>query len=273
MPRPEWRRLTSIYVERFVVALLISATTGGVVLAGQFLVGLLTDSKYAASVTFSSKMTGIVLLGVWGAGFGALIGTTIAFVALCVLAPTRVWRTYFPLTLGASVGLAAQFGVLALITPKDSNSAWVFAPIGPTVGGIISAAVYARKERASAWEMAKMQGRWRQVEHEANGIKNPADEYVGGVTTFSGNCFTVHNVDGSVMLKGTFSLDASVSPKAIDWIDSIGPDAGKVLPASYRLKGDTFIFIAGDEGARRPTEFVTKIGETMRSFVRLHPDE
>ena len=109
---------------------------------------------------------------------------------------------------------------------------------------------FSRKQAAAAErEMAKLQGRWRQVEHEANGIKNPADEFVDGVTTFSGNCFTVHNLDGSVMLRGTFSLDASVSPKAIDWIDSIGPDAGKVLPASYRLRGDTFIFIAGDEGA------------------------
>ncbi len=119
-------------------------------------------------------------------------------------------------------------------------------------------------------EVAKLQGSWRQVHKEADGIENPDDEFdVGAVTTFSRHSFTVRNLDGSVALNGTFSIDASVSPKAIDWVDSIGPDAGKVLPASYTLEGDTFVFIAGDEGAQRPTAFVTTIGQTMRTFARV----
>ncbi len=118
-------------------------------------------------------------------------------------------------------------------------------------------------------EVAKLQGAWRQLTQEADGIKNHPDAGdVGGITTFSGNNFTVRNLDGSVVLRGSFSIDTSVSPKAIDWIDSTGPDAGKILPASYELNGDSFVFIAGAEGSRRPTEFATKIGETMRSFVR-----
>ena len=40
------------------------------------------------------------------------------------------------------------------------------------------------------------------------------------------------------------------------------------LPASYTLEGDHFIFIAGNEGAPRPTVFQTTAGQTMRSFVR-----
>ena len=48
----------------------------------------------------------------------------------------------------------------------------------------------------------------------------------------------------------------------------MGPDAGKILPAIYKLDGDHFVFIAGDEGAPRPTEFRTGPGQTMRSFVR-----
>jgi uncharacterized protein (TIGR03067 family) len=118
-------------------------------------------------------------------------------------------------------------------------------------------------------EVAKLQGTWRQCFHEADGIRNPPDEYdAGGITTISGTTFTVQNLDGSVVLRGTFSIDASVTPKAIDWIDSIGPDAGKVLPASYKLEDDTFIFIAGNDGSLRPTDFTTKIGETMRAFLR-----
>ena len=48
----------------------------------------------------------------------------------------------------------------------------------------------------------------------------------------------------------------------------MGDDAGKPLPASYRLDGDEFVFIAADEGMPRPTVFSTGPGQTMRSFVR-----
>lgn len=63
-------------------------------------------------------------------------------------------------------------------------------------------------------------------------------------------------------------LDASATPKAITWTDAIGADAGKQLPASYRLQGDRFEFIAADEGAPRPIRFRTGPGQTIRSFVR-----
>lgn len=70
------------------------------------------------------------------------------------------------------------------------------------------------------------------------------------------------------MLEGVFELDASTSPKSITWIDAIGADAGKRLPASYRLELNSFIFIAADEGAPRPTVFRTRPGLTMRGFTR-----
>ena len=116
-------------------------------------------------------------------------------------------------------------------------------------------------------DVALLQGRWRQVSCEADGVRCP-DDGLAGITTFSGHTFTVQSEDGTVLLTGTFSLNAAACPKAIDWTDTIGPDAGKTLPAIYVLEGDNFIFIAADEGAQRPTEFRTKGGETMRSFVR-----
>jgi uncharacterized protein (TIGR03067 family) len=119
-------------------------------------------------------------------------------------------------------------------------------------------------------ELAKLQGAWRQVYCEAGGIVDPpGDIGAESTTTIAGRTFTVRAPDGTVVLEGTFSLDASLSPKAIDWIDSIGPDAGKILPASYALDADHFTFIAGDEGGPRPTLFATNPGETMRAFVRV----
>ena len=68
--------------------------------------------------------------------------------------------------------------------------------------------------------------------------------------------------------KHCFFLDSGTVPKSITWIDSMGDDAGKHLPASYRLDGDEFAFIAADEGMPRPTIFSTGPGQTMRTFLR-----
>ena len=122
----------------------------------------------------------------------------------------------------------------------------------------------------SSRDLAALQGSWEQVDLEADGISNPPDSLSppGALTTFSDNHFAVRTTEGALLLEGTFTLDASATPKAINWIDSIGPDSGKQLPAIYRLEGDLLIFIAGDEGAPRPTTFRTGSGQTMRTFVR-----
>ena len=119
-------------------------------------------------------------------------------------------------------------------------------------------------------DMASLQGGWLQVGLEADGVSNPPDQHgaPGALTRFSGQRFSVRTVEGDLLLEGTFTLDASTTPRSITWVDSIGADSGKRLPASYRLDGDHFVFIAGDEGASRPTVFHTGPGQTMRTFVR-----
>jgi uncharacterized protein (TIGR03067 family) len=119
-------------------------------------------------------------------------------------------------------------------------------------------------------DLTALQGDWEQVAMEADGLSDPPDFHgaPGAITTFSGHRFDVRAVTGESILSGTFTLDASMSPRSITWVDSVGEDAGKRLPASYRLDGDAFVFIAGNEGEPRPTEFSTVPGQTMRSFVR-----
>lgn len=120
-------------------------------------------------------------------------------------------------------------------------------------------------------DLAVLQGCWEQVLLEADGVADPPDEHsaAGALLFISGNGFCVRKESGEVLLEGVFELDAGVCPKAITWIDSIGADAGKRLPASYLLEGDRFLFIAADEGAARPTAFRTVVGLTMRGFVRV----
>lgn len=115
-----------------------------------------------------------------------------------------------------------------------------------------------------------LQGAWEQTALEDNGVLNPPDAHSapGAITTIAGDRFEVTTVDGNILLAGRFSLDTHTTPKSITWVDSIGDDAGKQLPASYQLDGDHFVFIAADEGMPRPTVFSTGLGQTMRTFVR-----
>lgn len=119
-------------------------------------------------------------------------------------------------------------------------------------------------------DLAVLQGVWEQVTVEVDGVANPLDEYSapGTLTTITGTHFAVHAPGGTLVLEGDFILDETACPKRVTWIDSIGPDTGKRLPAIYRLEGDHFVFVAADEGAPWPTEFRTGKGETLRRFVR-----
>jgi len=119
-------------------------------------------------------------------------------------------------------------------------------------------------------DIQALQGAWEQTSLEDSGVLNPIDAHSapGALTTISGDRFEVKTVSGEVLLAGRFFLDSSTVPKSITWVDALGDDAGKHLPASYRLEGDSFVFIAADEGMPRPIVFSTGPGQTMRTFVR-----
>ncbi|MCR4538379.1 TIGR03067 domain-containing protein [Pseudomonas sp. 18.1.10] len=124
--------------------------------------------------------------------------------------------------------------------------------------------------RSTDPDLQALQGIWEQTALEDSGVLNPVDAHSapGAITTIAGDRFEVTTVNGDVLLAGRFFLDSTTTPKSITWIDSVGEDAGKQLPASYRLEKDEFVFIAADEHMPRPTEFSTGPGQTMRTFVR-----
>lgn len=127
-------------------------------------------------------------------------------------------------------------------------------------------------DTASVTDIRRLQGVWTQTRLVADGVPEPPDDEhtaPGAVCIFEGDAFRVVKPDGAVLLKGVFTLDASISPKAIDWIDSIGEDAGKILPAIYELTDNTFRFIVADEGQPRPRRFKSVSGLTMREFIRV----
>jgi len=119
-------------------------------------------------------------------------------------------------------------------------------------------------------ELKIFQGKWRQVKCEANGITDPPDEFGSNpITTFHGNSYVVTHPDGTVVIRGEFTLDPSATPKAIDWTDTAGADKGKTFLSIYHFEGDCLMFCAADEGMERPKTFHTRIGDTLRIHQRI----
>jgi uncharacterized protein (TIGR03067 family) len=119
-------------------------------------------------------------------------------------------------------------------------------------------------------EIAKFQGSWKQIGYERDGVREPIDDEKDWQprTMFIGTTFVVRIADGSNPIRGTFKLDLTQDPKAVDWTDTHGVDAGKTFLAIYSLEGDKLIFCAAEEEQKRPTEFKTKLGEVLRILER-----
>jgi len=121
-------------------------------------------------------------------------------------------------------------------------------------------------------EMRKFQGTWKQIAYERDGVPEPQDEQGWEPkVTFVGDTFVVTLADGSIPIKGTYKVDPTRNPKAVDWTDTIGEDAGKTLLAIYSLEGDRLIFCAASPGQERPTEFRTRPGQVLRVSQREMP--
>lgn len=115
-----------------------------------------------------------------------------------------------------------------------------------------------------------LQGRWRQVRFEENGEVDPPDSHGApdAILTIAGTSFHVAVPGEEPLVEGNLVLHSLTSPKGIDWIDSMGADAGLVLPAVYNLTDDSFAFAAADHGMERPRDFTGGNGITIRAFVR-----
>jgi uncharacterized protein (TIGR03067 family) len=123
---------------------------------------------------------------------------------------------------------------------------------------------------AIAEELKKLQGTWKQIALEKDGLPESVDEFgLEPTSTFVDDTYVVTLADGTIAIKGTFKLDPTQVPKTIDWTDTFGADAGQTFLAIYSLEGDRLIFCAADDGQERPTEFRTGPGQVLRVSQRL----
>ena len=107
-----------------------------------------------------------------------------------------------------------------------------------------------------------LQGAWKVVSSEAGG-KDQTEEFKDHLLVFEGDTFALKK-GNDVGLKGTFKLDPSEKPSAIDMTITEGGqegDKGKVLHGIYELGKDALKWCTAEPGGTdRPKEFSTTEG-------------
>jgi uncharacterized protein (TIGR03067 family) len=124
----------------------------------------------------------------------------------------------------------------------------------------------APKNDAAKADRDKLQGTWTVVSLEVGGNEVGADETKNFKLEFKGD--KVIFTDGKQTHEGTFKLEPTAKPKAIDVIPLDGPDKGKTERGIYAFEGETLKICGADADKERPKGFTTKEG-TGRTLVVL----
>ena len=128
-------------------------------------------------------------------------------------------------------------------------------------GLLLSTSLAADKDDVKKDQEA-LQGAWR-AESSERGGKAQGEEAKEHLLVFEKDTFTIKRGD-QVLLRGTFKLDPTKKPKAIDMTVTEGrgdDDKGKEVHGIYELTKDGLRWCASEPGnADRPKEFTTKEG-------------
>jgi uncharacterized protein (TIGR03067 family) len=87
-----------------------------------------------------------------------------------------------------------------------------------------------------------LNGTWQVVSQWTNGKEDTIPKEGGDMVTISDGKHTIKEVDKAVC-KGTFTLDSTKTPIAIDRTMSEGDDKGKTALGIYKLTGDEVKFV------------------------------
>jgi uncharacterized protein (TIGR03067 family) len=111
--------------------------------------------------------------------------------------------------------------------------------------------------KRSAADLSKMQGNWMMSLMKFNGLKTPEEEVQALFRTVKDSTYNVSRYDRE-MVKGTFKLDASQSPKTIDSV--LAGQDGKPIPGIYEFDGEKLRICAAPPGKPRPKDFEARLG-------------
>jgi uncharacterized protein (TIGR03067 family) len=119
----------------------------------------------------------------------------------------------------------------------------------------------------------KLQGTWSATKAEPDG--KGADDVVGHRLSFAGNRFQIRSKGGKPLYEGTFRVEPSTKPAAIDFEHTEGSLKGKTWKGIYALDGDTLTICDNapnlDKGRPAAFEARTGSGYILITFKRAKP--
>lgn len=120
-------------------------------------------------------------------------------------------------------------------------------------------------------ELRTIEGPWRFVAVQSQGKEIPGESFKDSKLLLRGGVLTTM-VPGYTD-RGTFRIDPSASPKAIDITLNEGLRQKITYHGIYECQGDTFRVCFGLEGKPRPTEFESKpqSGRILEVLTREAP--
>jgi uncharacterized protein (TIGR03067 family) len=129
-----------------------------------------------------------------------------------------------------------------------------------TIGAVLTVCLLVAADNDKT-DKERLQGAWRPTSGERGGaVQEEAKEHL---LIFEGSTFTIKRGDQQLM-KGTFTLDPSQTPKTIDMKITEGrrdEDKGKEVHGIYELTKDSLKWCTASPGSKdRPMEFATKAG-------------
>jgi uncharacterized protein (TIGR03067 family) len=118
---------------------------------------------------------------------------------------------------------------------------------------------------SAAWgddaKVGTLEGTWLPSAAELGGKPFPDEIRKTIRLELKGDRYTV--TAGTESDRGTFKLDPSAKPKALDITGTEGPNQGKTILAIYERNGDTLRVCYDLGGKGRPTEFKTTAGSPL----------
>jgi uncharacterized protein (TIGR03067 family) len=118
-------------------------------------------------------------------------------------------------------------------------------------------------------DLAKLQGEWVMVAGNADGEEMPA-AFLTTAKRVCANDETTVTIGGQLIMKAKFTLDATKTPKTIDYQATDGPTKGRKHLGIYEFAGEQVKFCFGSPDAARPTDFTSRPGEgrTLSTWKR-----
>lgn len=106
-----------------------------------------------------------------------------------------------------------------------------------------------------------VQGVWKPLSAELGGAKFPEALISKWRLELRDGKYTLTGAESPD--SGTYKVDDSAKPKAMDVIGGEGPNKGKPFPCIYELTGDTLRVCYELSGTERPKEFKTEKGTKL----------